>query len=234
MSQESKPKTDEMRKEYDIRGGVRGKYYERYKTLTRVTNADRIVSWLEKHPEGADDDELSTMLGIRPRQQVNSICRANRLISRIPDPVTGKIRNYLLEQRQEIADPKTDQDLTAPRIAETPPLFQVDTPPQQPEMRLVLELFSSTERVKDSVVDLYYHLHGGQRQRFGWWMVNFLEGENAIGPDDKNSIELVCAMRNLMAHAPEYPGPPDGTLHWMLQITNEISSKLRWLIDQAQ
>ena len=32
MSQESRPTSeDEMQEEYDIRGGVRGKYYERYR-----------------------------------------------------------------------------------------------------------------------------------------------------------------------------------------------------------
>ncbi len=36
MSQASKPKADEMRPEYDIRGGVRGKYYERYRQGTNV------------------------------------------------------------------------------------------------------------------------------------------------------------------------------------------------------
>ena len=37
MSQESKPTgKDEMRDEYDIRGGVRGKYFERYRQGTNV------------------------------------------------------------------------------------------------------------------------------------------------------------------------------------------------------
>ena len=36
MSQENKPDRDEMRPEYDIRGGVRGKYYERYQKGTNV------------------------------------------------------------------------------------------------------------------------------------------------------------------------------------------------------
>jgi hypothetical protein len=31
-----KPATDEMRSEYDLRGGVRGKYYERYQQGTNV------------------------------------------------------------------------------------------------------------------------------------------------------------------------------------------------------
>ena len=35
MSQASKPE-NEMRPEYDIRGGVRGKYYERYSQGTNV------------------------------------------------------------------------------------------------------------------------------------------------------------------------------------------------------
>lgn len=37
MSEESRPsKKEEMRAEYNIRGGVRGKYYERYREETNV------------------------------------------------------------------------------------------------------------------------------------------------------------------------------------------------------
>ncbi len=36
MNQASKPELDEMKAEYDIRGGVRGKYYERYRQGTNV------------------------------------------------------------------------------------------------------------------------------------------------------------------------------------------------------
>lgn len=39
MSMKKEPRkraTDEMRPEYDLRGGVRGKYYERYKQGTNV------------------------------------------------------------------------------------------------------------------------------------------------------------------------------------------------------
>jgi hypothetical protein len=32
----NRPTNDEMRSEYDLRGGVRGKYYERYKQGTNV------------------------------------------------------------------------------------------------------------------------------------------------------------------------------------------------------
>ena len=36
----NKPADDEMRPEYDLRGGVRGKYYERYKQGTNVVLLD--------------------------------------------------------------------------------------------------------------------------------------------------------------------------------------------------
>ena len=36
MSRTSKPEVDEMKPEYDIRGGDRGKYYERYHQATNV------------------------------------------------------------------------------------------------------------------------------------------------------------------------------------------------------
>ena len=36
MSQANESEADEMRPEYDIRGGVRGKYYERYQQGTNV------------------------------------------------------------------------------------------------------------------------------------------------------------------------------------------------------
>ena len=44
MSQENKPQKDEMRPEYDIRGGVRGKYYERYQQGTNVVLLDPDVA----------------------------------------------------------------------------------------------------------------------------------------------------------------------------------------------
>lgn len=35
----SQGNSDEMRSEYDMRGGVRGKYFERYKRWTSITSA---------------------------------------------------------------------------------------------------------------------------------------------------------------------------------------------------
>ena len=62
---------------------------------TGGTNAERILAALAGSP-GLDDDELSLTTGIRPRQQVNQICRrleAAGLIHRAPG-VSGKIANF--------------------------------------------------------------------------------------------------------------------------------------------
>ena len=44
MSQVSEPDVDEMKTEYDIRGGVRGKYYQRYRKGTNVVLLDSDVA----------------------------------------------------------------------------------------------------------------------------------------------------------------------------------------------
>jgi hypothetical protein len=44
MSQANKRDKDEMRPEYDIRGGVRGKYYERYRQGTNIIVLDADVA----------------------------------------------------------------------------------------------------------------------------------------------------------------------------------------------
>jgi len=40
-----------------------------------MTNKDKIIQFLGKAERGYDDDELSNILNIFPRQQVNQICR---------------------------------------------------------------------------------------------------------------------------------------------------------------
>lgn len=63
------------------------------------TNRERIITYLQANPDGVDDDELSTRLQIRPRQQVNQICRAleaGGVISRQKDYSLGKIVNRWL------------------------------------------------------------------------------------------------------------------------------------------
>jgi hypothetical protein len=44
MNQESRSDPDQMKPEYDIRGGVRGKYYERYRQGTNVVLLDPDVA----------------------------------------------------------------------------------------------------------------------------------------------------------------------------------------------
>ena len=61
-----------------------------------MTNAEKIIALLSKSP-GLDDDEISSHANIRPRQQVNQICKRLELqgqISRVRGP-RGKIVNYL-------------------------------------------------------------------------------------------------------------------------------------------
>ena len=71
-----------------------------------MTHADRILSALRRYPQGLDDDELSSLLGITPRQAVNQVCRrlaAAGLIRRAYDPDRGKLTNYWTESRQGVS-----------------------------------------------------------------------------------------------------------------------------------
>ena len=55
MSQVSKSAPeDEMRPEYDIRGGVRGKYYERYRAGTNVVLLERDVAVVFRNSEAVN------------------------------------------------------------------------------------------------------------------------------------------------------------------------------------
>ena len=41
---------------------------------SRTTNTHTVLDLIRKHPEGLDDDEITEMTGIRPRQQIYQIC----------------------------------------------------------------------------------------------------------------------------------------------------------------
>lgn len=65
-----------------------------------MTHAKRILALLQRHP-GLDDDELSQLASIQPRQQVNLICRrlqAQGLLVR-KQGATGKIGNFPADPR---------------------------------------------------------------------------------------------------------------------------------------
>ena len=60
-----------------------------------MTIKQRIISYLQNHPEGIDDDELARVLGLSARQQANMRCReleTEGLIIR--RQVSGKIHNF--------------------------------------------------------------------------------------------------------------------------------------------
>jgi hypothetical protein len=55
MSEESRPsKKEEMRAEYNIRGGVRGKYYERYREETNVVLLEPDVAAVFRNSQSVD------------------------------------------------------------------------------------------------------------------------------------------------------------------------------------
>ena len=60
-----------------------------------MTVRDRIIAYLQSHPEGIDDDDLASILGLSARQQANIHCRQlakDGLVSR--KVVHGKIHNF--------------------------------------------------------------------------------------------------------------------------------------------
>lgn len=66
-----------------------------------MTIRERIVAFLQKHPEGIDDDTLSEALQLKYRQQSNSRCRQlekQRLVVR--RRVSGKIHNFWVGNAQ--------------------------------------------------------------------------------------------------------------------------------------
>lgn len=74
MSQESKPDADDMRPEYDIRGGVRGKYYERYRQGTNVVLLEPDVAAV--FPDSESVNRALRMLIDVGQRQVSDASRA--------------------------------------------------------------------------------------------------------------------------------------------------------------
>lgn len=80
-------------------------------------NSEILLDYIRVHP-GLDDDELSHRLGIKPRQQVNSICRELERLRRITRSVgpRGKWCNYPEgDSRSALiaAEPRSSQDRRA-------------------------------------------------------------------------------------------------------------------------
>src|ERR1700722_8305845 len=82
-----------------------------------MTNTERIIAVLRSTP-GLDADELSSMTAIRPRQQVNQICRrleASGVLSRVRK-ADGKIVNVPVERDAQTA---SRPSVEAPRAIES-------------------------------------------------------------------------------------------------------------------
>jgi len=65
--------------------------------MTKQTVRERILAYLQQHPEGVDDDELARALQLSVRQHANSCCRqlaAEGVIER--RKVEGKIHNFFI------------------------------------------------------------------------------------------------------------------------------------------
>ncbi len=76
MSQESKPtKKEEMRDEYDIRGGMRGKYYERYRQGTNIVLLEEDVAAIFHNSQSVN--RALRMLIELARKQVNDTSRTS-------------------------------------------------------------------------------------------------------------------------------------------------------------
>jgi hypothetical protein len=55
-----------------------------------MTNREEIFQLIEGHPEGLDDDDISRMTGIQPRQQVQQLCNQLADSQRIRRQSVGK------------------------------------------------------------------------------------------------------------------------------------------------
>jgi len=82
------------------------------------TIRERILEYLNQHPEGVDDDELARALQLKARQQANSRCRklsTEGFVER--RRIGGKIHNFLIAPERTFAPP------VPPEPAEDRPWF---------------------------------------------------------------------------------------------------------------
>lgn len=73
-----------------------------------MTNRDRIVNYLQAHPEGIDDDDLARVLKLSYRQEANKYCReleAEGIITR--RHYKGKIHNFWIGSKASMDRPST-------------------------------------------------------------------------------------------------------------------------------
>src|SRR5437870_13303775 len=75
------------------------------------TNKEQIFDLIQKHPEGLDDDDISKLTGIEPRQQVQQLCMqlasAERIRRQSVDKAgkRRKIHNFPVDSQDRIETP---------------------------------------------------------------------------------------------------------------------------------
>jgi hypothetical protein len=62
---------------------------------TNMTNKQKILDFFTNHQESYDDDQLSELLKIEPRQQVNSICKQLEKEGNLQRKLLTKIHNQI-------------------------------------------------------------------------------------------------------------------------------------------
>jgi len=76
-----------------------------------MTNKEEVFGLIQGHPEGLDDDDISELTGIKPRQQVQQLCNqlaTSKRIRRESVEKTGKrrkIHNFPTDENDRPSSP---------------------------------------------------------------------------------------------------------------------------------
>jgi|GEM_PF-942463 len=128
--------------------------------MRNETNITRVLQEIRQHPAGIDDDELSEITGVTPRQQVYQICRrleaegsiVRRSISR--DGRRKKIHNFPKDRRRaerRVKTPDTTDHLLHIVEDAMGPDHDVDEYPEW--LRILWLLAGMTDRSQDHLLD---------------------------------------------------------------------------------
>ena len=83
--------------------------------MTSKPNKEEIFDLIQSHPEGLDDDDISQMTGIEPRQQVQQLCNQLASVKRIRRESTDKAGKRRKIHNFPIADDDVPASVTAVR-----------------------------------------------------------------------------------------------------------------------
>jgi hypothetical protein len=86
--------------------------------MREKTNKEDVFDLIQKHPEGLDDDDISAMTGITPRQQVQQLCNrlaASNCIRRESVEKPGKRRKL---HNFPIQGNNAEESLSSPEVSD--------------------------------------------------------------------------------------------------------------------